>query len=218
MTRFVPASLLLVLLAAVTASAQTTGVSGSVWADLFIGPDGDVVYPQYSFKAKTGIGTLTGYGFLERAPHEPLFTNHVNTFTFPFLPILSVRTEVGGALTDVEGSGTGHFFQAGLQANAHQIVPPLTRVMDYLVVTQLPGMTGIRPPNTLIAGATRHFPLKDISVFAEGYRRFLPGGRPDYGEYWLVVSPKRTKPVSFGVFLLQDGARKNLAFGGRIGS
>ena len=202
--------------AAGTANAQTNepkAVSGSIWADLFVGPDGDVIYPQYVWNAATKVGIFTGYGFVERAPKEPLFTNHVNTFTLGFLPVFSVRSEIGGALAREK-----YFFQVGPQVNIHEVLPFAKKAMQYFVVSQLPGLVGeIRPPNTLIAGATRRFrPIDGVEFFGEGYRRFFPGGRPDYSEYWLMIDPRRMKHMDFGVFMLQDGKWKGFAAGVRI--
>ncbi|TSC77939.1 MAG: hypothetical protein G01um101424_73 [Parcubacteria group bacterium Gr01-1014_24] len=126
--------LALCLFAATTAYAQEEPiplVSGSVWLDLFIGPDGAVVYPQYSFKVDGLRMVVTGYGFWEKAPGEPDFTNHVNTFNLARLPYFSLRTEIGGrvrkfTVDTAAGSVSvppAGFFQAGPQANLHQVFP-----------------------------------------------------------------------------------------------
>ena len=197
---------------AIPASAQM-GVSGSVWVDLFLGPDGDVIYPQYAFAVDTRVGNATGYGFLERAPGEPLFTNHVNTFVPSLLASkLAVRTEIGGATAQ-----SVYFFQVGPQVQLHEVVLPLKKVMGYLILSYLPNLAGRRPSNTIFAGGTRHFKITDsVEVSFEGYRRFFSKGGADYSEYWVLVYPARTKHVSFGGFLLQDGGEKSLALGVRI--
>lgn len=169
------------------------------------------MYPQYSWKFVSPV-IVTGYGFVERAPGEPLFTNHVNTATVSAFPYVSVRTETGGA--PVLGN---YFFQVGPQVNLHEVVRPLKKELAYLIVAQLPKLAGGRPPNTLIAGGTREFKITDgLGISAEGYRRFFPGGRPDYGEYWVVLSVKKLRHIHPALFVLQDGDRVSVAFGARL--
>lgn len=222
MSRLVVAIVQFVLVlypATLLAQEQTSSVSlsGNAWVDAFWSTEGGVGYPQYSFHLNHEDITVTGYGFVEWAPHEPDFTNHVNTFTSPAFPWLSIRTETGGALRSVENSGTGGFFQIALQANLTAIAPPLRKAMQYLLVAQLPELYGIRPPNTLIAGATRRFTLKQLAISAEGYHRFLPGSRTDYAEYWLLLGPASAKRFSLGLFAIaHQGGRVDPAVGARF--
>jgi len=87
----------LLLFLATTAAAQnnTPRATGSVWLDVFGGPQGAVIYPQYSWNVNTRAGSIGGYGFLEVAPHELLFTNHLVIYTPP-KRWFSIHTETGG--------------------------------------------------------------------------------------------------------------------------
>ncbi len=202
--------LLVGIAAPTSAQIETTG---KVFADLFVGPDGDVIYPQYTFEVKTGAGNITGYGFLERAPGEPLFTNHVNTFAPKGITsVLRVRTETGGA-----PGNSFYFFQVGPQVQLHEAVPVLKKAMGYVVLGYLPSLAGPRPSNTILAGGTRTFrPSGGLEISAEGFRRFFGNGGADYAEYWVLIHPTRLRHVSFAGFLLQDGGTRSLAFGARI--
>ena len=206
------ALLFVLVVFAATATAQNNPrvISGNVWLDAFGGPQGGVFYPQYSWGAKTPIGNLNGYGFVEVAPHEPFFTNHLVIYS-P-IPPFSVQTETGGIPRKHLG-----LFQIGPRINIHEVVPALKKPLHHLLVTALPRFRGIRPNNLLLSGATNQFKVATgFEVSVEAYRRFFAGGRPDYSEYWLLVHPKKTKPVSFATFFLQDGSRKSIAFGIRI--
>ena len=219
------------MIAVSTANAQTPdddqgGVTASAnaWLDLFVGPDGDVVYPQYMFRVATENIVVTGYGFWERAPNEPDFTNHVNTVTYQPFSALSLRAETGGRTRDFEirsprgGAITippAAFFQVGPQVNLHRLGK--FKGLDYMVLSYLPHLAGIRPNNTILAGGTTRLPvMRGIAVSVEGYRRFFPEGA-DYAEYWFLVHPTRTNGhMGFGVFFLQDGRAKSLGFGVRL--
>jgi hypothetical protein len=198
------------------AMAQTNNnplqATGSVWMDLFGGPQGTVIYPQYVWSLKTSVGNLGGYGFVEVAPHELFFTNHLVVYTPTRIPQFSVHTETGG----IPGKSLG-FFQVAPRLNIHETIPILKRPLHHLFVAALPRFIGIRPNNLLIAGATNRFKIvPGVLASVEGYRRFFGGGRPDYGEYWFMVHPKKTGHLSFGAFLLQDGSRTSLNAGIRI--
>src|SRR4029077_16278375 len=86
------------------ALAMTSGLNAQeppkatlhVWSDFFGGNQGVVLYPQYAWGIKTSFGNCNGYCFIEVAPHEPLFTNHLAVFTPKAVPWFSVHTETGG--------------------------------------------------------------------------------------------------------------------------
>ena len=204
-----------------TASAQISAidalkplVSGAVWLDIFGGPSGAVIYPQYAWKAKTFIGTFNGYGFVEVAPHEPFFTNHLVVYTLPVARWFSLQTETGGKPNAAPRVG---FFQLGPRVNIHEVFPGLKKLLDHLFAAVLPRFVGIRANNLLLAGGTNKFRVaRGLEVSVEGYRRFFASGRPDYAEYWLLLHPAKTKPVSFAAFVLQDGSRVSTAFGIRV--
>jgi len=197
------------------AAAQTSSnppqATGSVWLDLFAGPDGAVVYPQYGWGLDTNVGNFSGYGFVEIAPHEPFFTNHLVIYTPKKTPWFSVHTETGGIPLESLG-----FFQIAPRLNVHETIPALKKPMHHLFVAVLPHVVGIRPDNLLIAGATNRFTVSGIQMSAEGYRRFFGDGQPDYGEYWLLVHPQKTKHLSFGAFLLHHGSRASFSVGVRV--
>lgn len=195
-------------------------ISGKVWLDLFASTDGAVVYPQYSFKVNGSWLTVTGYGFWEKAPNEPDFTNHVNTLTHARLPFLSLRTEIGGRVRKFVKKGgdvvpPATFFQVGPQANLHKVFP--LKGVDSLVVSYLPALAGIRPNNTILAGGTKKLGLgaSGATIAAEGYHRFFPNG-DDYSEYWLYLGVKRFKHFTPAVFMLKDGKVETFAVGGRF--
>lgn len=203
------------LLAIETAVAQTNNnppqATGSAWLDLFASPDGVVVYPQYGWSVRTSAGGFSGYGFVESAPHEPFFTNHLVVYTPPKMPWLSVYTEMGGA-----PAKSSWFFQAGPRVNLHEAFTPLKKPAQNLFVAALPRST-TRPDNYLVAGATNRFRIaRGVQVSVEGFRRFFPGKHPDYGEYWFLVHPQKTKHISFAAHLLHDGDRMLLSGGIRI--
>lgn len=186
--------------------------TGSMWLDVFGGPQGAVVYPQYGWSLKAGLGNLNGYGFVEVAPHEPLFTNHLVIYTPTKLPQFSVHTETGGIPRKSLG-----FFQVAPRLNIHETIPALKRPLHHLFVAALPRFIGIRPNNLLISAGTNRFGIAPgVQASIEGYRRFFGGSRPDYGEYWFMVHPKKMGHLGFGVFLLQDGSRTSLSAGIRI--
>jgi len=188
--------------------------TGSLFVDLFYGSEGPVIYPQYSWGVEGSAGSLTGYGFVEVAPDEPFFTNHLVVYTPSRFKQFSVHTETGG----IPGEGLS-FFQVGPRLNVHETIPALKTPLHHLFVTALPHVIGIRPHNLLIAGATNRFELiSGLEVSAEGYRRIFGDNVPDYSEYWLLFHPKRTKPFSFGAFVLQHGDRTLFSAGIRISS
>lgn len=208
-TRFLFLFILALAVLSGSAMAQTTG---SVWLDTFGGPQGAVVYPQYGWSLKTSVGNLSGYGFIEVAPREPLFTNHLVVYTPTKLPQFSVHTETGG----MPGKSLG-FFQVAPRWNIHETIPGLKKPMHHIFVAVLPRLFGIRPNNLLVSAATNRFKVAHgIQASVEGYRRFFGDGRPDYSEYWFMVHPKKTGHLSFGAFVLQDGSRTSLNAGIRI--
>jgi hypothetical protein len=191
-----------------------------VWADVFGGKDGVVLYPQYGWSAETRIGKWNGFGFVETAPHEPHFTNHLVIFTPGKQKAFSVHTETGGRIADFEPVPgktipPAGFFQVGPRLNLHEAMPRVKKGMSYLFVAALPEFKGIRTNNFLMAGSTNKFPITEsIGLSVEGYRRFFEG--PDYAEYWLLIHPKATGPLSFSVFVLHSGDRVWTGFGGRF--
>jgi hypothetical protein len=187
---------------------------GAVWLDIFGGPRGAVIYPQYAWKVDTIAGTFTGFGFVEVAPREPFFTNNLLVYTPPKATWLSVHTETGGL---PDASPRLGFVQVGPRINAQELVPGLKKPLHYLFAAVLPRFIGIRPNNLLLSGATNKFHVaRGLDGSIEGYRRFFPGHRPDYAEYWFLLHPKKTKNVSFAAFVLHDGNRITPAFGFRV--
>lgn len=203
--------LAIVFLLVLAANAQEPKVSFHAWSDFFGGNQGVVLYPQYAWSAKTPVGNLNGFGFVEVAPHEPFFTNHLAVFTPKAASWFSVHTETGG----LPRAGLG-FFQIGPRLNATAMIPKLKKPLHHLFVTALPRFEGIRPNNILVAGATNRFHIGHrLEGSVEGYRRFFPH-RPDYAEYWLLAHPKATPHFSWAVFVLNDGNRVSVGFGTRI--
>src|SRR3989344_1115890 len=174
--------------ATVAVAQNASTVSGSVWFDTFAGKNGVVLYPQYAWGVKTRTGDFDGYGFIESAPREPLFTNNLVVFTPAKFRMFSVQTETGGLPRGVKGAPEAKgFFQVGPRLNVHEAVPKLKGTMHYLFVTALPSFRGIRPNNLLIAGATNRVSIaNDVELSVEGYRRIFGGRRPDYSEYWFL--------------------------------
>jgi hypothetical protein len=176
---------------------------------VFGGSQGVVLYPQYGWSLKIPSGTLGGYGFVESAPHEPFFTNHLIVYTPSAAKFFSVHTETGGIPAKTLG-----FHQIGPRMNIHEAVPALKKPLQRLFVAALPRFIGIRPNNLLVASATNRFKVtRHAEASIEGYRRFFPGNRPDYAEYWFLVHPKCMKRFSFATFVLHDGRRASLYFG-----
>lgn len=200
------------------ATAQVAGVvvppvaTGAVWLDVFANPRGVVVTPQYAWGVKLPGGKLGGFHFAETAPRARFFMNNLVWYTPARLPQFSVHTETGGEPRSRLG-----FFQVGPRLNIGETIPAIKRPMNNLSVVVLPRFIGIQPNNLLIAGATNRFSLTPgIKVSAEGFRRFAGGHRPDYGEYWFLVHPKKTGRVSFALHLLHDGNRAMVSAGIRI--
>src|SRR3989344_6081284 len=109
-------AVIIVCIAATVAVAQnvTPAVSGSVWFDAFAGKNGVVLYPQYGWGVKTRVGDFDGYGFIESAPREPLFTNNLVVFTPAKFRMFSVQTETGGLPRGEKGAPEAKgFFQVG---------------------------------------------------------------------------------------------------------
>jgi hypothetical protein len=195
-----------------------------VWVDAFAGTEGLVLYPQYGWKIETGAGKFNGYGFLERAPKEPLFTNHLFIFTPGKQRVLSVRTETGGRVAEFEPVPdkivpAAGFFQIGPQLNFHEAVPAMKKSGISLVATWLPQLAGIRSENYLVAGGFSIRRNQEWGIFVDGYRRFFSGA--DYSEWWLLIKPRKDSRLSFGMFVLHDGSqspgeRTQTGFGGRI--
>lgn len=183
-----------------------------VFADGFCGNEGCVAYPQYAWMAKTPVGTTSGYGFVEAAPHEPFFVNNLVIITPTAAPWFSVHSEIGGK----PNLGLS-FVQVGPRVNVTKAIPKLGKPMDHLFVTVLPRFEGIRPNNLLLAGATNPLKVtKDLSVSIEGYRRFFPHNGY-YGEYWILAHPSKTPRLSWGMFILNDSSSTtSVGFGGRI--
>jgi hypothetical protein len=193
------------------AQDDTPKASLHVWSDFFGGNQGAVLYPQYAWGVTTPIGNFSGFGFIEVAPHEPLFTNHLAVYTPPQASWFSIHTETGG-LPDKGLS----FFQIGPRLNATAMVPKLKKPLHHLFITALPRFEGVRPNNILLAGATNRFKITNgLQGSIEGYRRFFPH-RPDYAEYWFLVHPKATPHLSWSAFVLNDGSRVSVGFGARV--
>ena len=206
-------TIVLALAIAIAANAQEPPKTAYLhaWSDVFGSYDGAVLYPQYAWGVTTPIGNFNGYGFIEAAPHEPLFTNHLAVFTPKPAAWFSVHTETGG-LPDKGLS----FFQVGPRINVAEVAPKIRKPLQYLFVAALPRSEGIRPNNLLVAGATNHFKITDgVEGSFEGYRRFFPH-RPDYAEYWFLVHPKATPHLSWSVFVLNDGRRFSVGGGARV--
>lgn len=205
--------------------AAAQDVTVHLWFDLFTGPDGTVVYPQYQLKLETKNVVLTGYGFWERAPGEPDFTNHVNSFTWKGLSQVSLWTEVGGRTREwnvPEPAGgpipAAAFFQIGPRVNLDRL---FGLPVDHLFVAYLPHLVGIRPNNWLLAAGLRPIPLGKVKLSVDGYRRFFRAEKagleaPDYAEYWFLVQPVFTQHLGVGAFLLHDGKSKHLFLGVRL--
>ena len=190
---------------------EPSNVTFHVWTDLFGGSQGAVVYPQYAWDAKTPIGDFGGYGFVEVAPHEPLFTNHLVIYTPNQTPWFSIHTETGG----IPNKGL-NFFQIGPRLNVTKILPSLKKPMHHLFVTALPRFEGIRHNNVLVAGATNQMTImRGLKLSVEGYRRSFAHGY-GYGEYWILVHPKATPHLSLGTFIHDDGGHVSVGFGTRI--
>ena len=200
----------IVFLATALVAQDGKKVDGHAWIDTFGTNGGAVLYPQYGWSAKTKIGGFSGYGFVEVAPHEKLFTNHLVIYT-PSIRQFSVHSETGGIPRRSLG-----FFQIGPRINLHEVFPRLKKPLGYLFVTALPRFIGIRPNNLLVAAGTNKFRIAGTQWSAEGYRRFLPGGRPDYAEYWFLAHPKKTKPFSIGTFGMQSGDATYIGLGVRL--
>ena len=206
-------AILLIVLCPALSAAQGQNTTGTVFLDLFAGPEGAVIYPQYAWGLKTSAGDLGGYGFVEVAPHEPFFTNHLVVYTSP-MKQFSVHTETGG----LPGDGLG-FFQVGPRLNIHGTITPLKRPLHHFFVVALPHVAGIRPNNLLVAAATNRFKLTSgLKVSAEGYRRIFGDNVPDYSEYWLLFHPEKIQHFSFGAFVLHHGSQKVFAVGVRASS
>ena len=218
--------LLLVSLFGRCAHAQTAPPKAEIhaWMDIFVGAQAPTLYPQYGWRAKTKIGTFSGYGFVERSTGEPLFANNLVIWTPPGQKLVSIRTETGGRLADfnpVPGKivHPGAFFQYGPQVSIVEAVPPIKKVMKGLVATYLPklGLSGIRRTNYLVGFGTQSLKLPGhTEVRLEGFRRFFGDHVPDYAEYWLLVHPKAAGPFTAGAWVLHDGKRAMVGFGGRL--
>jgi hypothetical protein len=182
--------------------------------DMFGGPRGPVVYPQYSWKIATAAGTCSGFGFAEVAPREPFFTNHLAACSLSKAPWFSVHAEIGGQPNASPRLG---FFQVGPRLNVHEVIPGLKKPLHHLIVAALPRFIGIRPNNLLLAGATNKFQVtRGLDMSIEGFRRIFPGRRPDYAEYTLLAHPWRSSHISFAAFAIHDGSRIVPAFGLRV--
>jgi hypothetical protein len=157
--------------------------------------------------------TASVSGFLEWAPYEDLFTNHIVKVTANDFPFLSLRVENGCNL-----EAHHCFVHPGMQLNIHEVVPPLKKALNYLIVAQFAKTPmGLRPPNTLVSGGIRPFTvIKGAPFTFEAWRRFFPGKRKDYGEYLFLVHPEKTPHFSFGALVIHSGARKTFMFGIRI--
>jgi len=209
----ITAGIIGIIIASGLSAQEKPKAEGHVWIDAFGGNQGLTVYPQYGWKLPTSLGGLSGYGFpVEITAHEQGFLNNLVIFTPGKQNMFSIHTETGAVPMLHLG-----FHQIGPRVNVHEVIPKAKKVMDYTFVTVLPRFIGIRPNNLLIAGSTKKFKVrKDVRAFIEGYRRFFPGGRPDYAEYWMMIEPEQTKPFSFGAFIVHDGEKVSVNFGVRL--
>jgi hypothetical protein len=113
--------------------------SANVWLDTFGTSQGAVIYPQYSWTIHVPNMKVSGYGYVESAPGEALFTNNLVVFTAPKVPWFSVHTEVGGALNQ-----SATFVQIGPRFNATDGIPRLRGVFEHLFAAVLPRFEGVR--------------------------------------------------------------------------
>ena len=196
--------LFLLFAVALTANAQSPEkASGNAWLDLFGGPNGTVVYPQYAWKVPTSIGTMSGYGFLEVAPYEKLFQNNLVVFTPKPMAWFSVHAEIGDLPAHWKG-----FVQVGPRVNLHNAVPKLAKVLPSLWVAYLPELRGIRTTNLVAAGATRQFPIigQKFTAHLEGFDRIF--GTFDYGEVWAVGHVRGLKHLEPVAHVIRDSTRR----------
>jgi hypothetical protein len=201
----------IVFILAAALSAQESNAQMHLWVDSFGTNHGAVLYPQYSWSVKTSAGNLSGFGFVEVAPHEPFFTNHLVVFTPEPMAWFSIHTETGGLPRKDLG-----FFQISPRFNLHEVFPKVKKPMAFVFVTALPRFIGIRPNNLLVAAGTNQFYIGKIPFSTNGYRRFFAGHRPDYAEYWFMAHPKQLKPLSLGAFVLHSGNKVSIGVGLRL--
>lgn len=211
--------LFLILAATVAASGQTTPdprATGNVWLDVFAGPAGAVVYPQYGWAMNTTAGKFAGYGFVEVAPHEKLFSNNLVNFTPAGAKWFTIHGELGGLPAHKRG-----FAQLGPRFNFVAAAPETKKVLAFAFAVYLPELTGIRTRNVLIAAESQKFSLTPhgkIKGSLEFFDRIFPDKNPDYAELWLVVHVKGRgwKHVFPVVHTIRDGGRYTVTAGVRI--
>jgi len=157
------------MLTAASGQENIAPTTAHVWLDTFGGSQGAVVYPQYGWSVATAAGNFSGFGFVEVAPREQLFTNHLVIYTPSSLKWLSVHTETRG----VPRAGLS-FFQVGPRVNFTEAIPKLNKPLNRLFFVALPSLAGIRTNNLLLAGATNRYAITEsVQVSVEGYRRFF---------------------------------------------
>ena len=201
----------LIATAAVSAQSGDQKATGSVWLDVFGGTRGVVVYPQYAWSVPTSAGKFGGFGFVESAPGELFFTNHLVNFTPKAASWFTAHGEIGG----IPAKGKA-FVQLGPRINLHKAIPKLEKAMPRLFVAYLPELRGIRTRNLLISGATREFPIvgKRVTASVEGYDRIFDGH--SYGEAWLLCHVRSWKHITPAAFVIRDTGRYVVSFGLRI--
>jgi hypothetical protein len=211
MNRFVPMILTLAMTFVASAQSGDPKATGSVWLDAFGGPKGAVIYPQYTWSIPTSIGSFGGYGFLESAPHELLFSNNLIGFTPAVTPWFTVHSEVGG----LPGKQLG-FVQLGPRVNFHKAIPGVHKAMAFAWAAYCPELVGIRTKNVVVAGASQAFPVigRRLTAHIEAFDRIFANG--SYGEMWLVMQPRglnRFEPVAH---VIRDTGRYVVSAGLRI--
>lgn len=176
--------------------------TGNVWLDTFIGPNGAVIYPQYTWAIPTSVGTFGGYGFIETAPYEEVFQNNLVNFTPSAAKWFTAHGEIG----DVTAHDKG-FIQLGPRINFQKVVPKLDKVMPNLFVAYLPAMVGIRTNNVLVAGASRQFPIigNHLTAHVEFFNRTF--ATHSYGEVWLIGHVHSWKHLEPAVHVIRDSSR-----------
>jgi hypothetical protein len=197
------------LFALVVAAGENPKATLHTWTDTFGLSQGVILYPQYAWSVKTSTVAVNGFGFVESAPHERLFTNNLVWFTPTQAKWFSVHTETGGFPAHNLG-----FYQIGARVNTTEMIPRLKKPLARLFVAALPRFIGIRPNNILVAGATNPVKIKRAEIWTEAYYRFFPSGHP-YGEWWFLIKPKPTSRFSYGALVHHTGKNNYVGVGFR---
>lgn len=188
-------------------------IRGKVWLETYGRSNGATIYPQYNWNAKSSLGAAWGYGFLESTPHERLFANNLIVACPGKLPIC-FHAEIGGA-----PGIPAAFFQLGGQLDVVRLAPKIGGVVNHAFVAQLPKLAGPRPPSTLFSFGLKkfHVPcLGKTELHPETFYRAFPGGRPDYGETWLMFGHKRLPHILAGPHIIKSGSRWDIGVGFRV--